>query len=89
MKKIFILCICCMGYVVDCLAQTTINPENKKEWKLVWKDDFNYKKRSDLLKVWESMNGPHTHIICSRWEENIEVGKGFVRLSQPCEYQHP
>jgi len=50
MKNI-LLFVVCMSWVVNSLAQTTINPENKKVWKLVWKDDFNYKKRADLLKV--------------------------------------
>ena len=57
-----------------------IDPENKKEWKLVWKDEFNYKTRYQLLKVWESANGPTTHTLCSRWPENIETGDGTVRL---------
>ena len=57
-----------------------IDPENTKEWKLIWKDEFDYEKRSDLLKVWESQNAPNTHIISARYEENIEVGNGVVRL---------
>ena len=57
-----------------------VNPENKKEWKLVWKDEFNYKDKAQLLKVWESANGPEGHILCSRWEENIELGDGTLRL---------
>ena len=57
-----------------------VNPDNKKEWKLVWEDDFDYKSRKDLLEVWKSDNQPHTHILCSRWEENVEVGDGVVRL---------
>lgn len=65
--------------VAHSLAQT-IDPENTDVWKLLWEDDFQYENREDLLKVWESQNGPHTHIICSRWKENIEVGNGVVRL---------
>ena len=57
-----------------------IDPDDQKTWKLVWEDEFNYKDRADLLKVWESANGPFSHILCSRWEENIEVGNGVVRL---------
>ena len=57
-----------------------VNPDNKKEWKLVWEDNFDYKSREDLLEVWKSDNQPHTHILCSRWEENVEVGDGVVRL---------
>ena len=80
MKSILFTCILYTSYVVNSLAQATIDPEDKKVWKLVWEDEFNYEHRSDLLKVWESANGPFSHIICSRWEENIEVGNGVVRL---------
>ena len=78
---ILILCVCYMSCAIDCRAQT-INPENKKEWKLAWKDEFNYKKRADLLKVWESQHkaDSRTNVLCSRWEENIEVDNGVVRL---------
>ena len=58
----------------------SINPENRKEWKLVWKDEFNYKSRDRLLKVWTSENGPTHHTLCSRWPENVEVGDGTLRL---------
>ena len=57
-----------------------INPENRKEWKLVWNDEFDYQNRDQLLEVWESSNAPTSHTICSRWEENLEVGDGTVRL---------
>lgn len=61
-------------------AQKIINPYNKKEWKLVWKDDFNYKTRDKLLKTWIAQNGTNNHILCSRWEDNIELGNGTVKL---------
>lgn len=80
MKTFLCIGVLLMSHLVNIASQVIINPESRKEWKLVWKDDFNYKKRSDLLKVWESQNGQNTHIICSRWEENIEVGNGVVRL---------
>jgi len=82
MKSILSVCILFAIYVAHSPAQTTIDPDNKKVWKLVWKDEFKYKKRSDLLKVWESQNGGdhRPSILCSRWEENIEVGNGVVRL---------
>ena len=57
-----------------------VNPDNKKEWKLVWHDEFDYRTRDELLKVWESSNAPTSHTLCSRWEENLEVGGGTVRL---------
>jgi beta-glucanase (GH16 family) len=80
MKYTLLFCLCFWGFTYTCIAQTDINPENKKEWKLVWKDEFNYKNRGQLLKTWESQNGSSSHIICSRWEENVEVGGGTVRL---------
>jgi len=82
MKSIILICIFFAGSAVNGLAQATIEPDNKKVWKLVWKDDFNYKKRSDLLKVWESQNGGdhRPDVLCSRWEENVEVGGGVLRL---------
>ena len=57
-----------------------VNPDNKKEWKMVWQDEFDYQTREQLLKVWQSSNGPTSHTGCSRWEENLEVGDGTVRL---------
>ena len=82
MKSIIFISVLLVGFVANCLAQNTIDPDNKKVWKLVWKDDFNYKKRSALLKVWESQNGgdPRPSMLCSRWEENVEVGNGVIRL---------
>ena len=50
MKSIILICIFLAGGVVHVFAQVTIEPDNKKVWKLVWKDDFNYRKRSALLK---------------------------------------
>ena len=61
-------------------SEGQVNPENKKEWKLVWHDEFDYRTRDQLLKVWESSNAPTSHTLCSRWEENLEVGGGTVRL---------
>jgi beta-glucanase (GH16 family) len=60
-------------------ANDDINPEDG-QWDLVWNEEFDYSSREDLLKVWEAQNGPNPHILCSRWEENIEVGDGVVKL---------
>ena len=84
MKKSLVLATILMMAVSCATTKQTpegmVNPENKKEWKLVWKDEFNYKDKAQLLKVWESANGPEGHILCSRWEENIELGDGTLRL---------
>lgn len=49
-------------------------------WELSWNDEFDYQNRDELLKVWESDNQSFTHIICSRWEENVEVTGNTVKL---------
>lgn len=79
MKTIILLSFFCLGMVQFSCSQENSNPEIK-ERELVWEDDFNYKNREELLKVWESQNGANSHILCSRWQENIEVGIGTVRL---------
>lgn len=77
-KYIAIIVIIFENFCIN--AQKVINPDNKKEWKLVWKDNFNYKNRDKLLKTWTAQNGTNGHILCSRWEENIETGNGTVKL---------
>lgn len=79
MKVFIMICIYSMACVFESLGQS-ITPEDTNLWNLIWRDEFDYENREDLLKIWESQNAPNTHIICSRWEENIEVGRGFVRL---------
>jgi beta-glucanase (GH16 family) len=56
------------------------SPVDNKNWELFWQDNFDYENREQLLEVWESQNGPSSHILCSRWKENIQVGNGVVRL---------
>ena len=82
-KSVFLILCFCWASGMVCFAQgQTIQPDNKKEWKLVWKDEFNYKNRAALLKKWESQNGVDSRVtlFCSRWEDNVEVGNGVVRL---------
>jgi beta-glucanase (GH16 family) len=57
-----------------------INPDNTDEWTLSWYDDFNYLNIDALLEVWSSQNGPSTHILSSRWEDNIELKNGKIKL---------
>lgn len=57
-----------------------IDPDNRKEWKMVWHDEFNYRTREEMFKEWEPSNAPTSHTVCSRWEENLELGDGTVRL---------
>ena len=61
-------------------AQRIIDPEDNVNWQLVWLDEFNYSNREELLLEWEAQNASSNHILCSRWEDNIEVADGKVRL---------
>jgi len=78
-KGILFMMILCVS-IWNITAQEIINPENTKIWKLVWVDDFNYQNREELLLSWEAQNSVNNHILCSRWEENVEVTKGKVLL---------
>jgi beta-glucanase (GH16 family) len=53
--------------------------EGSNMWELKWQDEFDYPNRK-LDKQWEAQNGPNTHILCSRWRENVEVKDGYLRL---------
>ncbi|MEM6831213.1 MAG: family 16 glycosylhydrolase, partial [Bacteroidota bacterium] len=48
-------------------------------WKLVWRDDFNYPNRQ-LDRRWVSQNGYSGHILSSRWRENAVVKNGVLEL---------
>lgn len=79
-KYICIVSILFFVYNSGINAQRVINPENKENWELIWSDEFDYLDRNELLLVWEAQNAPNSHILCSRWEENVEVVDGMVRL---------
>ena len=49
-------------------------------WELAWNDEFDYANRDELLKVWESSAQSFTHILSSRWPENVETTGSTVRL---------
>lgn len=80
MKTFFLVGLFCLGIVQFSCSQMVINPDVSKDRELVWQDNFDYQNREELLKVWEPQNGSNAHILCSRWQENIEVGNGMVRL---------
>jgi beta-glucanase (GH16 family) len=60
-------------------APKPILPGGNDKWRLVWCDEFDY---SNLMldNIWFSQNGPNTHILCSRWRENVVVSNGTVKL---------
>lgn len=66
-------------YFLKAQDASTINPEDTNEWTLLWNDEFDYPNAS-LENRWESQNGPSTHILSSRWRENVVVSDGTLKL---------
>ena len=79
MKKLFIILSAAIA-VMSCQSKPEHGFVDKSRYKLAWADEFDYQTRDQLLKNWDSANGPTTHTLCSRWPENVEVGDGTVRL---------
>lgn len=81
MKKLIVFCAVAMA-LVSCQGDKDQDSGyvDTKRWELIWNDEFDYKTRDELLKVWESANQSYTHIISSRWEENVEVTGSTVKL---------
>lgn len=79
-KRIYLICIVLFVSILGVDAQKVISPDDSTSWKLVWSDEFDYQDRDELLLVWEAQNTSNNHILCSRWEDNIEVVDGTVRL---------
>lgn len=57
------------------------------EWNLVWSEEFDDYKLEDqvenrkLLKnKWNIQNSPSNHILCGRYEENVEISNGTLKL---------
>jgi len=54
-------------------------PGGNDKWRLVWSDEFDYT-NPVLDNFWYAQNGSNTHILCSRWRENVVVSNGTVKL---------
>ena len=54
-------------------------PGEPGAWDLVWQDEFTGPDAA-LDATWEAQNGPSTHILCSRWRENVALNEGVLRL---------
>lgn len=53
-------------------------PPISQNWKLTFEENFD---GDDLdWKVWNCQNTLNSHILSSRWKENVEVGDGLCRL---------
>ena len=51
----------------------------KRKWNLVWEDNFSNKKNFDSL--WNAENMSPSHILSSRWRENVTVRRGRLYLN--------
>jgi len=56
-----------------------VNEIDLTNWELAWSDEFDYK-NSKLDEEWNSQNGPSSHILSSRWRDNVVVTNGIVEL---------
>ena len=81
MKKLFFAATMALA-LVSCQNDKIQHSEwiDTDRWELAWDDEFNYANRDELLKVWESSAQPFTHILSSRWPENVETTGSTVRL---------
>ena len=59
---ITLLLVSCAGKVAP-TPEGYVNPDNKKEWKMIWNDEFDYQTRDQLLQVWDSSNAPTSHTV--------------------------
>ncbi len=55
-----------------------VGPLGEGEWVLTFHDEFDGDDLND--DVWDSVNGPHSHIASSRYRENVEVHDGKAYL---------
>ena len=82
MEHLLLLFMTLCWVISGCAQKNTVLQEKPKlsEWQLVWSDDFDYP-NTQLDAKWNSQNGPHTHILCSRWRENAVVENGILHLN--------
>jgi len=72
--------VCCLAEAQhQILASPSPLPGGADNWELVWSDEFDGPD-SELDRKWQSQNGPSSHILSSRWRENVSVTNGFLRL---------
>ncbi len=74
MKKIVLL-ISFLSAALQLFAE----PPAGKNWKLVYEDNFDYPNEK-LDENWISQNYANSHILSSRWRENVTVENGIMRL---------
>lgn len=58
----------------------SIDVEDKTKWILFKNYEFDQSDKKELFQEWIPQNSATTHTLCSRWEENVEVNNGTVKL---------
>lgn len=79
MKKTTLLAALALLSSAPVHAQQTPKLPVEGDWKLTWSAEFDGDKTS-WDTDWESQNSASTHILSSRWRENVEVKDGTLRL---------
>jgi len=68
-----------LAFIVIAVLVAPSQAEPPADYKLVWSDEFTGSD-AELEKQWTFQNGPSTHILCSRWRENVALKDGVCRL---------
>ena len=55
-------------------------PGDPTKWQLIWSEEFSGTDR-ELDARWSAQNGPNTHILCSRWRENVKMADGVLTIT--------
>ncbi|MGL4593373.1 MAG: glycoside hydrolase family 16 protein [Thermoguttaceae bacterium] len=73
---VFLLFLCSLFWSTISSAEP---PENTGQWELAFEENFD----GDSLdwKIWDCQNGPNSHILSSRWKENVSVSNGLCHLT--------
>jgi beta-glucanase (GH16 family) len=66
--------------VPQTLSSESMLPGGSERWKLVWDEDFTGVD-ADLDQRGVAQNSANTHILCSRWRENVVMADGLLTLT--------
>ena len=69
------------GPVVKTAAPApSLLPGGPSTWQMIWSDEFTGVDR-ELDARWTAQNGPNSHILCSRWRENVKMADGVLTIT--------
>lgn len=79
--RVFVVCCIFLAFI-SCNndeEKDEVRQIDLSEWELFWSDEFDYSD-SELDDIWNSQNGANSHILSSRWRENVLVSNGTLKL---------